>query len=78
MTSPTSAPETRFIGISAVEFLEHAEHNAKSGKFSDGTEIKPQVREALGVFTKSLAAQRAKWRHYVFVWSRHVFIIIDF
>ena len=78
MTSPDRSADPRFSGVSVAEFFDHAERQVKTGRFSDGTEIKPEVRDAIGQFTKALAAQRAKWRYYIFVWSRHFFIIIDF
>jgi enamine deaminase RidA (YjgF/YER057c/UK114 family) len=68
--------EVRFIGVPIHEFLDVTGQQAESGKYSDGTTIKPQVREALGNLHKALAEPRLKISSYVFCFSRHCFIII--
>jgi len=75
--SPASE-EVRFIGVPIQEFLDVTGKQAESGKYSDGTTIKPQVREALGHLHKALAEPRLKISSYVFVFSRHIFIVIVF
>jgi enamine deaminase RidA (YjgF/YER057c/UK114 family) len=75
------SPETqqvKFIGVSIQEFLDVTGKQAESGKYSDGTTIKPQVRDALGKFHKALAEPSLRLSNYVFAFSRHVFISIDF
>lgn len=72
------ASEDRFIGIPIEEFLSQADVQTKAGRFSDGTEMKPHVREALQTFSKSLRGQQLRPSGYVFVYSRHIIIFIDF
>lgn len=78
MATTTKAPEDRFIGIPIDEFLAQTDAQTKAGRFSDGTEMKAPVREALQNLSKSLRAQRARASSYVFVYSRHIIIFIDF
>jgi len=70
--------DVQFIGVGIDELLTHTEAELKAGQFDDGTKIKPEVREALTQFTNSLRSAKAKRRHYVFVWSRHIFVKIEF
>lgn len=68
----------QFIGVGIDDLLTHTEAELKAGQFDDGTKIKPEVREVLTQFTSSLRGAKARRRHYVFVWSRHIFIKIEF
>jgi hypothetical protein len=68
----------QYIGVSAEEFLRQIDREVKAGAWDDGTQLKPHVREALGQFSKAARAQRLRPRHYVFVWSRYIFIKIEF
>ena len=71
--------DVKYIGVSIEDFLEHTEAQLKAGTFSDGTAMKPQAREALGGIAKSLrTSPQLRISSYVFVFSRHVFIVIDF
>jgi len=73
-----AAEEMRFIGVPIRDFLEVTGQQVESGKYSDGTTIKPQVREALGHLHKSLAEPRLSISSYVFCFSGHCFIVIRF
>jgi hypothetical protein len=70
--------DVQFIGVAIDDLINHTEAELKAGQFDDGTKIKPQVREALSSFTKSMRSARALPRHYVFVWNRYIFVKIDF
>jgi hypothetical protein len=70
--------DVQFIGVAIEDVISHTEAELKAGQFDDGTKIKPQVREALSSFTNSMRVARALPRHYIFVWSRHIFVKIDF
>lgn len=74
----TNTGAVQFIGVSAEEFLAHTEAELKAGKWADGTEVHPQIRESLQHLTKTATAQKAKPQYYVFVWSRFIFIKITF
>lgn len=67
-----------FIGVSAQDFFDQIDQEVKAGKYDDGTELKPHVRDALAQFSKAARARRRLPRHYVFVWRRFIFIKIDF
>jgi hypothetical protein len=73
-----AAEEVRFIGVPIQEFLAVTGKQVESGKYSDGTTIKPHVREALGHFQKALAEPKLAISSYVFVFSGHIFIVINF
>jgi hypothetical protein len=70
--------DVQFIGVEIGDLLRHTEAELKAGQFDDGTKIKPEVREALSSFTNSMRVARLLPRHYVFVWSRYIFIKINF
>ena len=75
---PKKNTPAQFIGVPLKDFLDGTRKQADAGKYSDGTAIKPNVREALTNLTNSLSRQRLRISSYVFVWSRHFFIIVDF
>jgi len=77
MATATKA-EDRFVGIPIGDFLDQTDAQTKAGRFTDGTEMKPAVRDALQTFTKSLRSQKLRASSYVFVYSRHIIIFIDF
>lgn len=67
----------KFVGVSAEEFFSQIDQEVRAGAWADGTELKPHVREALGQLSKA-AKGRRRPRYYVFVWSRFIFIKVDF
>ncbi|HEX3068207.1 MAG TPA: hypothetical protein VHX14_06510 [Thermoanaerobaculia bacterium] len=77
MATTKGSPD-RFIGISIEDFFEQTDAQTKAGRYSDGTEMKPVVRDALQNFSKSLRGQQLRISSYVFAFSRHVVIFIDF
>jgi hypothetical protein len=68
----------QFVGVSIADFLAHTEGEIKAGAFHDGTKMSPPVRDALQNFTHSLRGAKAAAAYYVFVWSRFIFIKIEF
>jgi len=68
----------QFVGVSIADFLAHTEGEVNAGAYHDGTKMNPHVREALQQFTHSLRATKAAAAYYVFVWSRFIFIKIEF
>jgi hypothetical protein len=68
----------QFVGVSIAEFLAHTEGEVNAGAFHDGTKMNPKVKEALQQFTHSLHGAKASLAYYVFVFSRFIFIKIEF
>jgi len=69
--------DVQFIGVEIGDLLRHTEAELKAGQFGDGTKIKPEVREVLTEFTSSLRGKKIR-RHYIFVWSRYIFVKVAF
>jgi hypothetical protein len=75
---PKKNTPAQFIGVSIQDFLEGTRKQVATGSYSDGTAMKSNVREALTNLTNSLSKQRLRISSYVFVWSRHFFVVVDF
>lgn len=73
---PRTGP-VKFIGVSAEDFFDQIDREVKDGEWADGTQLKPQVREALAQFSKAMKGRRRP-RYYVFIWSRFIFIKAEF
>jgi len=69
--------EVRFVGASIEDFLRVTSEQAKAGKYYDGVTIPPEVREGMTRFVEALSKPTLRARHYVFVWSTHVFVNVE-
>jgi hypothetical protein len=69
--------EVRYIGASVEDFVRVTSQQVKDGKYFDGVTIPPEVREGMSKFVEALSKPTLRARHYVFVWSTHVFVNIE-
>jgi hypothetical protein len=69
--------EIRYIGASVDDFVRVSSEQVKSGKYFDGTTIPEEVRRGLDSFVKALESPSLTRRHYVFVYSTHIFVNIE-
>ena len=66
--------EPRFVGVPLDDFIARTESQVAAGAYSDGMEMPPAHREALGNYVKAVQASSRKPRFYVFCWSLGCFI----
>lgn len=69
-------PEVRYIGLSAQEFVHYASEDLKS--FKESSRVDPKVYESYAKFVEAVRPHALRIRHYVFVFSRFIFIKIEF
>ncbi len=70
--------EARYVGVSIEEAIKLASEQLKTGTYSDGTRMPPRVRERYSQIVKELQEHHSPAaRNYVFVYSRHILVIID-
>jgi len=69
--------DVKYVGASIEEFIAISSQQLKAGKYFDGVTIPDEVRKGLDGFVKALQSPSINARHYVFVYSTHVFVNVE-
>jgi hypothetical protein len=76
--APATTEEVRYIGLSAQEFIKYAHEERQSGSFADKTRIDPKLHASYNQFVDALQSPGLAIQYYVFVFSKFIFIKIQF
>ena len=74
--TPAPPSSSRYIGLSAQEFLHYAQEDLAT--FKEKTRVDPKVHESYAKFVEALRPHELRLSHYVFVFDRFIFIKIEF